>query len=298
MLANYATTPAPSHRLEHPRHANVVFNERSKRFSVNDNGKARSVRGIHALIDHVHRPPPDPVLNKLKSEHHKMLRHQKPHEWEAYRRFAEACTARGVDGGTIVHEEMEKFVRYGEAEFRSFVPTPHPYTQRLIQWIKRVEVTPLRTEFAIYDDKNGLDFATKIDMVVWNPRARVIEVWEIKTGYDVVFGHATGKMRMPFGRVYNNSHLDRARLQAHLAALVLKHRYGIHAVPRVVLVNETCVGSKLLTPQQKAAEDTTYRQLVAFVQDPRSRGPRKVIRKRAYHPASAGLRGKAVRRRK
>lgn len=296
MMATYGTRPRPAARLDHPRNENVVFDVNSKRFKVNDGGRPRAVRGVHTLIDQFHAPPPDSVLNKIKSGHQKEMRRRQPVEWEAHKKFVATCTVRGIDGGTIVHTEMEKYVRYGEQMFRQFVPTPHAYTQRLIQWIKRVNVIPLRTEHMIYDDKDGLDFATRIDMVVWNPRAMVLEVWEIKTGYDVVFGHATGKMHGPLGRVYNNSFLDRARLQAHLATLVLKKRYGIEAVARVVLVNESCVGSTLLTPQMIAVENVLYDQLVAQhcggaakVRAPPRRAARKPARARV-HPASAHLR--------
>lgn len=258
----------------HPRNDDACWNPEACAFLVNDGGAPRRVPGAHALLDQV---CPAPQVRARRQ------REAPPRAWRNYASWAGGRAERGVGGGERVHREVEAWAQHGE-EWRRVVPTPHPYTLRLVEWMRRHRIEPIAAEHLIHDAE-GLGFATRVDLLVLNRGTGDVEAWELKTGYDGVFLEGTGRARGPLAPYFSNSHLDRARIQAWLARVVLKVCYGVGVVARVVQVTDAGVGSKLLPPDLLRDQDAVYGGLVRWLRgrrfgnEPSARARRRLQRR-------------------
>lgn len=228
--------------LRHARHANVRFDRTREAFVCNVGGFARRVRGLHALMNRWHPTGPKAVFKRGAKS--------KPQAWTKFAADM-ARESTGVTRGADVHSQIATWMNSGLTALREKFPRPHSHTLAFIRMVRDAGVQPVLAEMLIYDEV--LDVATAVDCVMWNPSSRMLEIWELKTGYDATFAKNSGKMRAPFD-FFSDSMLDRAQLQILLTRMILRERYGIDAVARVVLVNHDEKGKLQVRTRRLATE--------------------------------------------
>jgi len=226
-------------QLHSPRHKNIVWCRSDKMFKVNVDGVARRLPGIHSVMDAFCKTVDGSRLSAYRRSE------TAPMHFDAYCDYARTADERGKDGGTIVHDQMQIYVMHGVTELRRRFATPHRLSLRLISFIEDNAIMPLLAELPVYDELH-LGFATRADMIVFNPNHNRFEIWELKTGYNKTFTVADGRMYGPLRPYFDNSNLSRAMLQAMFTKMALKFRYGLDLVARVVLVNDDGVRTKVL----------------------------------------------------
>lgn len=239
--------------LAHPRHRNVTWSRTTKRFTVNVDNVPRYLPGVHSLLDVLCPLPDKNALSRVASRAKRKSeggagkkKSAKTVTWEAHYKKTANEIVKGMEGGTIVHEEMEAYCAGGRALLSQQFRKPHAYTMAVVEWMEKNGMVPLFSEWKIYDELH-LGFATFADMIVWNTKAKSYELWDFKTGYDNVFCVGNQRAAGPLRPYFDNSNLSRALMQVMLAKMALKYRYDIHVAARVVLVNENGVRSKVLS---------------------------------------------------
>ena len=116
-----------------------------------------------------------------------------------------AANARGLERGTRVDKEMNKWAR-GEAVFHI-----HPYTTTLIKFIRAKKWLPVTSQFVVGDERARI--GTAADVVVRDETGRVI-LLEIKTGMDNYFDKASGSLQPPLDKITCTArHLAMLQLQ-------------------------------------------------------------------------------------
>jgi len=258
--------------LKHKRHHNIVFHVDEKCFRVNMTGRGNGRRytGAMNVLKAIFWPDfsvTDACKKAQKSawvKHENKKRRQKAAEekWESRKSVLETSKRpRGMDLGSVVHEEIEDYINMKAVDFRKKHPEINAYTAKVLIKLREQHLRPVSAELPIFDEK--LRTATAIDMVCLNTKNGHPVLVELKTGYEGYFRLEYGK---PLKRPLENFDcmpLNQARLQILFSRLIIKYRYQIGNICSIVMhVHRTGVDIYSVPRPWLRFEDRIYEQIL------------------------------------
>ncbi len=133
----------------------------------------------------------------------------------------------GRSRGTIVHEQLDAWIKLGPKSFRLLHPNKHPYVTKVLEAISARRWKPFSGEFPVYNKARGI--GTELDTILSDREGNIVAV-ELKTGYrDGIFDNEDGHawkvdFLEPFVRC---TPFGRAVVQLILSAELLRVRWSI-----------------------------------------------------------------------
>ncbi len=258
--------------MKHPRHENIAFSPTDRCFRVNLSGRGDGQRytGLTKVLALHYWPEFDIDVarkNAVKSPKWNAIQRQrrkaaKDTDWTERKAFLANKGKSGMELGTLVHEQLCDYVNMPFVKFRTkYAAGVNAYTAKVAIFLSEKHLRPITAEMPIWDEKCGV--ATAIDMICVHGGTGRIIVVELKTSYQGYFTRMTGvKMRHPLAH-FDSRPLNQASLQALMAKLILKHRYGIQGlVSGVIHVHRDGVQLYGIPPTWTCAENDIYASMI------------------------------------
>ncbi len=205
----------------------IHFDKAKKRFGVWQEGRWRSVKGVHAFISRYFNGWHHKHNTGSGRNHTGMVTGAEVDEqvtsvtnwfYRRYPAFSIRNDGEGIPGRLDNGGVNPDIVRWGLLRDKL-----HKYTRSLFVLLEENNLRPHASQ--VHVGSKSLNIATAIDLLcIDTTRPRSLVVVEIKTGYNGYLLKSTRKMKSPFDQVDNHP-LNQHRLQAAVTELLFRKAY-------------------------------------------------------------------------
>lgn len=237
------TYPGIRERMKKAFFPEFVYDEKAK----NSNDATQSCLETLYVLKKKTNPRPDP---KNRDEYEKWLK--------------EDAAPRGLEGGTMVHSQVEAMVN--GIDLSITYQKDHPWFKVIKEGLKEAGYVPVISEYIIYDEYQG--WATKVDLIAIDVKLGEFVGLELKTGSATNFCANQGEMLGPPSVLLPNCSLkNQAMLQILLPCLTFNEHYQISIRPEVWHICDEGLQRYALSNEllNFKVRDTLYRGCVMHV---------------------------------